>query len=184
MKSASVVDINVLQGLSPALRDDARLLVLGSMPGEASLRLQQYYGHPRNRFWPLMAALCGVDGALPYPQRIASLNAAGVALWDVLAACVRRGSLDSAIERDTEVANPIAALCARLPQLRAIALNGGKAAQAFARHVEPQLDAETLRRLKIHRLPSTSPANASYALPQLQAAWTSVCDALSSADTR
>lgn len=174
--------MNVSYGLPPALRDDARVLVLGSMPGEASLRLQQYYGHPRNRFWPLMAELCGIDAALPYPQRIASLNAAGVALWDVLAACVRRGSLDSAIERDTEVANPIAALCARLPQLRAIALNGGKAAQAFARHVEPQLDAGTLRRLAIHRLPSTSPANASYALPQLQVAWAALRDGLSPID--
>ena len=171
--------MNVLRGLAPALRDDARVLVLGSMPGEASLRLQQYYGHPRNRFWLLMAELCGIDAALPYPQRIASLNAAGVALWDVLAACVRRGSLDSAIERDTEVANPIAALCANLPQLRAIALNGGKAAQAFSRHVEPQLDAATLLRLTIHRLPSTSPGNASYALPQLQAAWAPVRDGLS-----
>ena len=112
------------------------------------------------------------------------MNAAGVALWDVLAACVRRGSLDSAIERDTEVANPIAALCADLPRLRAIALNGGKAAQAFARHVEPQLDAKTLRRVSIHRLPSTSPANASYALPQLQGAWEAVSEALSSANTR
>lgn len=176
--------MNMLQGLPPALRDDARVLVLGSMPGEASLRLQQYYGHPRNRFWPLMAALCGIDTTLPYPQRIASLNAAGVALWDVLAACVRRGSLDSAIERDTEVANPIAALCADLPRLRAIALNGGKAAQAFARHVEPQLDAKTLRRVSIHRLPSTSPANASYALPQLQGAWEAMSEALSSANTR
>lgn len=174
--------MNVSHGLPPALRDDARVLVLGSMPGEASLRLQQYYGHPRNRFWPLMDELCGIDAALPYPQRIASLNAAGVALWDVLAACVRRGSLDSAIERDTEVANPIAALCASLPQLRAIVLNGGKAAQAFARHVEPQLDAGTLRRLAIHRLPSTSPANASYALPQLQAAWAALRDGLSPID--
>ena len=169
----------VLRGLSPALRDDARVLVLGSMPGEASLRQQQYYGHPRNRFWPLMAALCDVDAASPYPQRIASLNAAGVALWDVLGECVRRGSLDSAIERCSEVANPIAALCAGLPALRAIALNGGKAAQASARHIEPQFDAALSRRMAIYRLPSTSPANASYALPQLQAAWSVLGEALS-----
>lgn len=175
--------MTVLFGLPPALRDDARVLVLGSMPGEASLRQQQYYGHPRNRFWPLMSALCGVDAASPYTQRIAALNAAGVALWDVLGECVRPGSLDSAIERDTEIANPVAALCARLPRLRAIALNGGKAAQAFARHIEPQLDVAAIR-LAIYRLPSTSPANASYAFSQLQAAWAVLRDELSATRIR
>ncbi len=160
-----------LRGLPPAVSDDARLLVLGSMPGEASLRQQQYYGHPRNRFWSLAETIFGVDATMPYPQRIAALNAAGVGLWDVLDACVRRGSLDSAIVRASEIANPFAGLCERLPRLEAIALNGAKAAQAFARHVEPQMDAASLSRLSIHRLPSTSPANASYAFAQLQAAW-------------
>lgn len=169
--------MSLLRGLPPAIGDDARVLVLGSMPGEASLRQQQYYGHPRNRFWPLMQALFGIDAVLPYPQRVAALNAAGVGLWDVLGACVRRGSLDSAIERDSEIANPIAALCAQLPGLHAIALNGGKAAQAFARHIEPQLGPALTRRLSIYRLPSTSPANASYAFAQLQAAWAAVSSA-------
>lgn len=174
----------ILRGLPPALRDDARVLVLGSMPGEASLRQQQYYGHPRNRFWPLMALLCGVDAASPYRQRIAALNAAGIGLWDVLGECVRRGSLDSAIERGSEVANPIAAICARLPALRAIALNGGKAAQAFARHIEPQFDASLAQRVAIYRLPSTSPANASCTLPRLQAAWSVLGDELAGAGRR
>jgi len=163
--------MTLLQGLPPAVRKDARVLVLGSMPGEASLRLGQYYGHPRNRFWPLMAALYGIDASAPYPQRIAALNEAGVGLWDVIGQCVRAGSLDSAIERDSEIANPIAVLCAQLPELRAIGLNGGKAAQAFARYAAPEMDAALERRLAIVGLPSTSPANASYALPQLQSAW-------------
>lgn len=163
--------MSLLQGLPPAVREDARVLVLGSMPGEASLRQAQYYGHPRNRFWPLMAALYGVDAAAPYPQRILELNAAGVGLWDVIGQCVRAGSLDSAIESGSEVANPIAALCAQLPGLRAIGLNGAKAAQAFARHVMPELDGAMRSRLTIRALPSTSPANASYALSQLQAEW-------------
>lgn len=160
-----------LQGLPPTARDDARVLVLGSMPGEASLRQGQYYGHPRNRFWPLMQALFGVDAVAPYPQRVAALDAAGIGLWDVIGECVRAGSLDSAIERGSEIANPIPELCARLPSLRAIGLNGAKAAQSFSRYVEPQLDAVLRRRLTICRLPSTSPANASYALPQLQSEW-------------
>lgn len=163
--------MTALQGLPPVVREDARVLVLGSMPGEASLRAQQYYGHPRNRFWPLMAALYGINAAAPYAQRIAALNVAGIGLWDVLESCVRRGSLDAAIERGSEIANPIAGLCGRLPQLRAIGLNGAKAAQSFSRQVAPQLDAALRQRLAILALPSTSPANAAYALPQLQAAW-------------
>lgn len=176
--------VTVLRGLPPAVRDNARVLVLGSMPGEASLRQQQYYGHPRNRFWPLMAMLCDIDAVLPYPQRIDALNAAGVAVWDVLDECVRRGSLDSAIERGSEVANPVAELCTRLPALRAIALNGGKAAQAFARHIEPRFDDALRQRLTIHRLPSTSPANASYASAQLQAVWSVLRGELSLARTQ
>ncbi|HJR73119.1 MAG TPA: DNA-deoxyinosine glycosylase [Luteimonas sp.] len=163
--------MSLLQGLPPAVREDARVLVLGSMPSEASLRAGQYYAHPRNRFWPLMAALYGVDASAPYPQRITALNVAGVGLWDVIGQCIRAGSLDSAIERGSEVANPIAALCARLPRLRAIGLNGGKAAQAFARYAAPELEAALKTRMAIFELPSTSPANASYTLPQLQAAW-------------
>lgn len=163
--------MTVLQGLPPAVREDARVLVLGSMPGEASLRAQQYYGHPRNRFWPLMASLYGIDAGATYAQRIVALNSAGIGLWDVLGSCVRRGSLDAAIERGSEIANPIAALCGRLPKLRAIGLNGAKAAHSFSRHVAPHLDAALAQRLAILALPSTSPANAAYALPQLQSAW-------------
>ena len=175
--------MTVLQGLPPAVDAGIRVLVLGSMPGEASLRAQQYYGHPRNRFWPLLSMLFGFDATLPYPQRMAALNAAGVGLWDVLGECVRPGSLDSAILRGSEAANPIAALCAGLPRLRTIALNGGKAAQTFARHVVPQFDDEALRRLTILSLPSTSPANASYALPRLQAAWSVLREDSSTTDT-
>lgn len=174
----SAAETASLRGLPPAFRIDARVLVLGSMPGAASLRVQRYYAHPRNRFWPLLSALRGFDATLPYAQRIAALNASGVGLWDVLASCERRGSLDSAIRSGSEIANPIAAICASLPQLRAIALNGGKAAKAFARHVAPQLDAQQ-RQLQIHRLPSTSAANAACSQAQLQAAWAVLRDDLS-----
>jgi TDG/mug DNA glycosylase family protein len=175
--------MTVLRGLPPAARGDARVLVLGSMPGAASLRQQQYYGHPRNRFWPIMEALCGIDAAQPYAQRLAALNEAGVALWDVLGECMRPGSLDSAIVPGSEVANPVAVLCAGLPRLRAIALNGGKAAQAFARHIEPHWHDLPERRLSVHRLPSTSPANASCSLPYLHAAWAVLREELSATDS-
>jgi hypoxanthine-DNA glycosylase len=86
----------------------ARALILGSMPGAASLRAAQYYAHPRNQFWPIMGELVGADPALPYEQRLDRLTSAGIALWDVFARCEREGSLDAHIRDDTAVANDFA----------------------------------------------------------------------------
>ena len=174
---SAAADAGLLRGLPPHIRDDCRVLVLGSMPGNASLQAARYYAHPRNRFWPLMAALCGFDPALDYPARMAALQARGVGLWDVIGRCRRTGSLDAAIERGSEVANPLAVRIAALPQLRAIALNGGKAAQAFARHVAPDLPAQLLAQggaVSLLALPSTSPANAAMDLARLGQAWDSL----------
>ena len=148
----------------------ARILILGSMPGVASLRAQQYYAHPRNRFWPVMEALFGVPFSRPYDARVAALNAHGVALWDVLRACERPGSLDSRIVRGTEVPNDIGALLDRHPQLRVIALNGGAAREAFRRSVAPELGTR-LEAVRVLGLPSTSPANAAVGLTALQGEW-------------
>jgi double-stranded uracil-DNA glycosylase len=158
-----------LQGLPAQLGDECRVLVLGSMPGEASLEAARYYAHPRNRFWPLMGQLCGFDATLDYPQRLAALQQAGIGLWDVIGRCRRRGSLDTAIL--DEVANDLPGLLARLPQLQAIAFNGGKAAQSFRRHVEPALDPARRDGLAWHALPSTSPANAGFSHDRLLAQW-------------
>ncbi len=159
----------VLQGLPAQVNGQCRVLVLGSMPGMASLRAARYYAHPRNRFWPLMGALCGFDPQLDYAQRVARLQAAGVGLWDVIGRCRRRGSLDAAIVRGSETANPLPALVADLPHLRAIACNGGAAAQAFARHVRPALPAG--HGLTLLALPSTSPANAAWSFERLLGEW-------------
>jgi len=87
-----------LVGLPPVLAPHTRLVVLGSFPGVASLRAQQYYAHPRNQFWPLLSALWDIDlVGLPYAQRLAESSARGLGLWDVYASCRRAGSLDSAI---------------------------------------------------------------------------------------
>ena len=151
-----------LQGLAPIAGRGARLLVLGSFPGVASLQVQQYYGHPRNHFWPILSALWGVDLlALPYRRRVAALGQHGLALWDVYAACRREGSLDSAIEAAEP--NDLAGLVARLPSLRAIAHNGGESARAMR--------ATRVLGLPVHRLPSTSPANASWSFERKLAAW-------------
>jgi hypoxanthine-DNA glycosylase len=155
----------LLQGLDPVAGPGTRLLVLGSFPGVASLRAQQYYGHPRNHFWPILSAIWQVDlAALPYAERLAAAQAHGLGLWDVYAACRREGSLDSAIE--AAVPNDLAALAARLPLLAAIAHNGGESARA--RRVT-----ESLGR-PVYRLPSTSPANASWSFERKLEAWRAV----------
>lgn len=159
----------VLKGLPAQIRDDCRVLVLGSMPGAASLQAQRYYAHPRNRFWPLMARLCGFDPGVSYDARIQAMLDAGVGLWDVIDECVRPGSLDSAIVRGSAVINPLAERIAGLPRLAAVACNGAAAAQAFRRQVLPRLPGQV--RFELLALPSTSPANASFPLERLFAAW-------------
>ncbi|WP_199911974.1 DNA-deoxyinosine glycosylase [Stenotrophomonas sp. YAU14D1_LEIMI4_1] len=161
-------------GFPAQVNEDCRVLLLGSMPGVASLQEQQYYAHPRNRFWPLLGALCGFDSGLPYTQRLHALAAARVGLWDVIGQCQRRGSLDADIVRGSEVPNALPALIARLPSLVLIGCNGAAAAQAFRRWVLPQLVAPP----PVLALPSTSPANAAWSLPRLRQAWQPVADAL------
>jgi len=164
-------------GLPAQVSPQCRVLVLGSMPGVASLQAAQYYAHPRNRFWPLMQLLCGVEATLAYPARIAALNAAGVGMWDVIGRCERRGSLDASIVRGSEVPNALPALIAGLPRLQAIACNGGTAHQLFMARIAPALPAAD-GAPAVWALPSTSPANAAWPLPRLQAAWQPLADAL------
>lgn len=160
----------VLQGFAAQVAADTRVLVMGSMPGVASLTAGQYYAHPRNRFWPLMQALCGVDPVQPYEQRLQALLAAGIGLWDVLAHCQRPGSLDAAIRPGSEVAVDLPGLLAYCPQLCLVACNGAAAARLYARHLQPAVQA--LRpELRMLALPSTSPANAASSLAALQLQW-------------
>jgi hypoxanthine-DNA glycosylase len=154
-----------LQGLAPVAGPATRLLLLGSFPSAASLAARQYYAHPRNAFWPLLSALWGVDlCALPYARRLAAVKARGLGIWDVYARCRRKGSLDSAIE-DSEP-NDLGAFARRLPRLQAIAHNGGESARAM--RVTRALG------LPVYRLPSTSPANASWSFERKLAAWRAV----------
>ncbi len=156
---------NRLVGLPPVVAPHTRLVVLGSFPGVASLAAQQYYGHPRNHFWPLLSALWGVDlAALPYADRLAEMRRRGLGLWDVYAACRREGSLDTAIE-DAEY-NDFTSLRQQAPGLVAVAHNGGESARA-QRHL-------AALGLAVHRLPSTSPANASWSFERKLAAWREV----------
>jgi hypoxanthine-DNA glycosylase len=154
-----------LQGLPPVIGRHARLVVLGSFPGAASLQAQQYYGHPRNHFWPLLSAIWGVDlVTLPYQRRLAELRRRGLGLWDVYASCCREGSLDQAIE--AAEFNDLASLLRRAPGLRLVAHNGGESARAM-RHIRAL-------GLPVRRLPSSSPANASWSFERKLQAWREV----------
>ena len=124
-----------LTGLPPLADSGARVLLLGSMPGAVSLHQQQYYAHPRNLFWPIMANLAGFNADLPYTEKTQALINSGAALWDVIGSCQRSGSLDSAI-RDEQV-NDFAGFFRCHPELAAIGFNGAKAWQSFKRYVLP-----------------------------------------------
>ena len=158
----------VCRSFPPACAADARVLVLGSMPGAASLAAAEYYAHPRNAFWPIMGALFGAGPALPYAERLQRLKAAGVALWDVIAACERQGSLDSAIAPASIEANDFARLFHDCPHIRHVFFNGAAAETAFRRHVRGRI---ALPALSITRLPSTSPAHAARNFEAKLAAW-------------
>jgi hypoxanthine-DNA glycosylase len=157
-----------LSGLAPLVSTNTRVLVLGSFPGVRSLQAQQYYGHPQNHFWRILEAIWpdsprGICVA-SYEIRSAWLLERGLGLWDVYASCERSGSLDSAIRN--AVPNNIAAL--QLPQLAAIAHNGGESFK-HARHTQ------TLG-VPVYKLPSTSPANASWSFERKLAAWREVME--------
>jgi hypoxanthine-DNA glycosylase len=154
--------VPLLQGLAPVVAPNTRLLVLGSFPSAASLAAGQYYAHPRNHFWTILSALWQIDlRALPYEQRLDAVRRCGLGVWDVYASCRREGSLDSAIEAAQP--NDLAGLIATLPQLRAVAHNGGESARSMAL-------TRTLA-TTVMRLPSSSPANASWSLARKCEAW-------------
>jgi hypoxanthine-DNA glycosylase len=129
---------------------------------------QRYYAHPQNAFWRIMGEVLGFAVELPYEQRVAAMQRAKVALWDVLAACERPGSLDASIRRDSERANDIASLLASHLDIRRICFNGGAAEATFRRHHGSLL---TRSDLTFMRLPSTSPAHASLGYAQKCATW-------------
>lgn len=140
------------QCFAPVVDTDTRLLILGSLPGDASLAQQQYYAHPQNRFWHLLSEVTGQDlRALAYETRLQTLRNAGIGLWDVVAKAHRSGSLDSQIRGHAE--NDVLSLISTLPQLNAIAFNGGTAAKIGMKALEEQAS-----NWLIFTLPSSSPA--------------------------
>jgi double-stranded uracil-DNA glycosylase len=156
---------NRLRGLAPIESAGARILILGSMPGAASLQAQHYYAHPRNAFWPIMGALVGAGPDKSYDQRIAVLRANKIALWDVIGSCQRTGSLDSAISDETP--NDFEGFFAAHRAITLIGLNGGKAAAAFRKYAAEH----TPRGATTVLLPSTSPAHARLSFAEKCKVW-------------
>ncbi|AXK71919.1 DNA-deoxyinosine glycosylase [Lysobacter sp. TY2-98] len=165
-----------LHGLPPIENPEACALVLGSMPGGASLRAARYYAHPQNLFWTFMGDLVGASPVLPYDVRVQHLRDAGIALWDVIGACEREGSLDSAIRG--AVANDFATFFATHTKLRAVLFNGATAETTFRRQLP---DTIVPADVALVRLPSTSPANRSIPTETKRLAWR---DALAAAGVR
>ena len=149
----------------------ATVLILGSMPGKASLAAGEYYAHPRNAFWAIMGELIGAYPGLPYKDRLKILRGSGIAIWDVLGSCVRDSSLDSRIESDSAVPNDFRSFFLQHPNITRVFFNGAKAEQCFLKHVLPSLESAALQ---YQRLPSTSPANAGLSYQQKLFAWRSV----------
>ncbi|MBI3430836.1 MAG: DNA-deoxyinosine glycosylase [Hydrogenophilales bacterium] len=161
------------QGFPPIADAHARILILGSLPGQVSLQRQQYYAQPQNAFWKIMGRLFGAGPELPYAERAQRLARNGIALWDVCAAARRPGSLDASIVHSSVVPNDFAAFIASHPGIGLICFNGAKAAELYRRLVLPGLPATRLA-IRIETLPSTSPAHAAMPFEEKLTRWAAV----------
>lgn len=160
-----------VQSFPPIANRRATVLILGSMPGAASLAAKQYYAHPRNAFWPIMTTLLKLDKNASYAARVAALKAARIAVWDVFASCLRDGSLDSSIELGSHTVNDFVSFFASHPHIERVFFNGAAATQCFKREVMPVLNALDF---DCRQLPSTSPAHATLRFEKKLVAWRAV----------
>jgi hypoxanthine-DNA glycosylase len=161
------------KGFGYVARADARVLILGSLPGKVSLQRGQYYAQPQNAFWRIMGELVGASPNLPYEDRLRALNENGIALWDVCAAGHRSGSLDSAIQLSTVVTNDLSGFLQAQPGVELICFNGKKANEIYVSKVR-QEPRPLFERIRYEVLPSTSPAHASMSYGQKLSRWRTV----------
>jgi len=159
-----------VQSFAPIADAKARVLILGSMPGKASLAAGQYYAHAQNLFWRILGEITGAAPSLPYAARARALQSCGIALWDVLESCAREGSLDSAIDDATICANDFASFYRAHPRIEHVFFNGAKAEACYRKYVVPLLP-DGSASPSYRRLPSTSPANASMSRAHRQRVW-------------
>jgi len=171
------IDLATASGFPPIVADGARVLLLGSLPSRLSLQKNEYYGNPRNAFWRIMGQLFGAAPELPYSQRVEQLCRSHIAVWDVLACSVRRGSMDAAIVTASARANDFETFFAANPAVTTICFNGQKAEQLFRRLVWPAM-CERGNVLRLVSLPSTSPAYAAMPFEQKLQHWARVEEVL------
>lgn len=162
-----------IYSFTPIADKNSEILILGSMPGCASLEANQYYAHKRNAFWRIMAELLQMDPTLGYEARVLALKSAHITLWDVLHSCKREGSLDSRIETDTLVANDFQHFFYVHKKIKRVFFNGTKAETCFKQQVFEEHD---FNALSFTRLPSTSPAHAAKSFEHKLAAWRLILD--------
>jgi double-stranded uracil-DNA glycosylase len=170
LKTLPAPRVAPIHGFAPIADRNARVLILGSMPGIASLTAHEYYAHPQNGFWPMLEAIWGIPRTASYAARTRAVKQAGIAIWDVLRSCTRRTSLDSDIEPGTTVVNDFATFLRSHRRIHTIAFNGGAAANLFRRHVLPTLPVE-YQQLRMLPMPSTSPAHARLRLADKLVVW-------------
>ena len=160
--------IDLLRSFEPVAASDAKVVILGSMPGQRSLSAVEYYAHPRNAFWTIMGAVVGVAADAAYDERLRLLQANGIALWDVLHSCHRNGSLDSAIRSGSVRTNDFTSFFREHSAIATVLFNGATAERYYKRYVLPTLERVPGR----HRLmPSTSPAHAAVSLSRKIELW-------------
>lgn len=149
---------------------DARVLILGSMPGEASLAARQYYAHPRNSFWPVLCAVLGEKTVPAYQARLNLLRRRRIALWDVLKYCQRPGSADADIDMKSVLPNDFKRFFRNHAGIKTVFFNGAKAQECYRKYVLPELG-PAAEGLSYIRLPSTSPAYAGMSAAEKTALW-------------
>lgn len=159
-----------IHSFEPIADPQATLLILGSMPGKASLQAQQYYAHPRNSFWRIIESLFALRADLDYAQRCQSLKTHRVALWDVLQTCTRASSLDSDIVTSSIVPNDLAGFLRAHPRVTRIFFNGAKAESIYRKHILTRLP-DNRKDIACVRLPSTSPAHAAMSFTDKLEQW-------------
>lgn len=169
----SRLPMQVTQGFAPILGPVARVLILGTLPSQQSLKRNQYFGHPRNAFWPIMGELFGAGPELPYAKRTQLLQHHEIAVWDVLRSARRAGSMDAAIEKKDASPNNFAALHAAHPELELVCFNGQAAARLFKRLVPPDVQ-ESFGSVRFVTMPSTSPALAAMSFADKLSCWSKI----------
>ena len=145
--------VTLLSSFLPIIDEHSCILILGSMPGVESLKLQQYYANPRNQFWKIIYSLFNIEPNPNYEERIAFIKSKKIAVWDVIGTCYREGSLDSNIQE--EKVNDFSALFEAYPNIKTVLFNGGKAYETYKKWI----GFGSIPNLTFHKLTSSSPAN-------------------------